>query len=85
MTKTELVVDENVDSVTLPCLCGELTALDGHDMLLTELIEGSVRFQRSVSEDQFNSQDIKIGMGCAEITKDSVLVFTSSAELVMSK
>lgn len=80
MTKTKLVVDETVHSVTLPCFAGELTALSGHDMLLSELIRGSVRFQYSTPEKKLQSREIKVGIGCAEITKDSVRVFVSKAQ-----
>jgi F0F1-type ATP synthase epsilon subunit len=79
MTKSELVVDEEVSSVTLPCFGGELTALDGHDMLLTELIKGSVRFQHSTPNKKLESQEVRVGIGCAEITQDSVRVFVSNA------
>jgi len=77
MTKGGLVLDESVYSVTLPCLSGELTALDGHDMLLSELIEGKVRFRKSKDGGESSFQELNIGSGCVEIRGGSILIFTS--------
>ncbi len=79
MTKGRLVLDESVYSVTLPCLSGELTALDGHDMLLSELIEGRVHFRKSKDGGESNFQELNIGSGCVEIRGGSILIFTSKA------
>jgi len=78
MTPNSLVLDEDVESVTLPAKGGQMTVLPGHDMVVTVLSEGKFYFRKNGAKASGDS--LTIGSGCAEITHDSVMIFTNFAE-----
>lgn len=79
MTPEKLVLEEHVDSVTLPGRAGQLTVLDGHDKLIAELSEGRLYYRYVDADGKPVREDFNIGAGCAEVLKDITRVFTEKA------
>lgn len=77
MTPNKLVLNDDAESVTLPAKGGQMTVLAGHDMVVTVLSGGKFFFRKK--EDGPIDGIYIIGPGCAEITHDSVMVFTDNA------
>ena len=71
ITARRLLVDAEVDEVTLPGLDGQIGILPGHRSLITGIGKGILAYRRTKREDQFAVQG-----GYAEIQPDAVLVFT---------
>jgi len=74
-TLSKILVDIEVQEVTLPSLDGYLGILPGHRPLVTILGEGSLTYSRQGRQEQFS-----VDGGYAEINSDTVLVFTELAE-----
>ncbi len=75
-----VIVDEDVKSVTLPGLSGEITPMDGHDLLVTVLSKGKMHFVRSEEEEGETKREyFDIDGGIAEITHTAVIVFVHDA------
>lgn len=79
MTKERLVVEDEAQSVTLPAANGQLTVLPGHDFFITELVPGKMMFRKLAAGGAGGLEEYEVGMGCAEVTHDSVMVFVVSA------
>lgn len=73
------MVDGEVESVTIPAIGGQMTVLPGHDLFIAELVPGKMMFRRSAAEEASKLEEYEVGMGCAEVTHRSVLVFVTSA------
>jgi len=71
VTPRRLLVDEDVQMVTIPGLNGELGILPGHKPLLVAVGKGKLSYNRAQS-----SKDIAIQGGYVEILPHRVLVFT---------
>lgn len=71
ITPQKLLVDEEVQEVSLPSLKGYLGILPGHRHLLIAIGEGEISYRFSQKEEKFSIQG-----GYAEILSESVLVFT---------
>ena len=71
ITPRRLIVDEDVQMVTVPALEGELGILPGHKPLLVAVGKGKLSYMKTQS-----SKDIAIQGGYAEILPDRVMVFT---------
>ena len=80
LTPARAVVETEVTQVTLPGAAGQLTPMQGHDLLLTPLIAGRLYFSAVDAEGKVERQDYTIGAGVAEVLKDAVTIFTMSAE-----
>ena len=77
MTKRQLLLErEDATSVTLPGREGELTVLPGHDLLVTELVPGQLSFRAGMDVEQHH---YRVGLGVAEVTQGSVMVFVAHA------
>jgi F-type H+-transporting ATPase subunit epsilon len=76
ITPERVVFDEeNIDSVTLPGVMGEMTILPQHAPIMTELRPGPVLFRRA-GEDV----DLALSGGFMEVRDDTVIVLADTAE-----
>jgi F-type H+-transporting ATPase subunit epsilon len=80
ITARQILVDAEVDEVTLPGPDGQIGILPGHRSLVTGIGRGTLAYRRSKREEQFAVQG-----GYAEIQPNSVLVFTEPSEDEESK
>ena len=71
----KLLVDEEVQEVSLPSLEGDIGILPGHRFLFLALGEGKIRYRMSGREEGVNVQG-----GYAEVLPDKVLVLTETTE-----
>ena len=76
ITPERVVFDEeNIDSVTLPGVMGEMTILPEHAPIMTELRPGPVLFRRGAEE-----IDLALSGGFMEVRNDTVVVLADTAE-----
>jgi F-type H+-transporting ATPase subunit epsilon len=75
VTPRRLLVDAEVDAVSLPGLDGQLGILPGHRPLMAALGRGPVEFRREGRDERH-----EIDGGYAEIHSDRVLIFTRPAK-----
>jgi F-type H+-transporting ATPase subunit epsilon len=76
ITPERVVFDEeNIDSVTLPGVLGEMTILPQHAPIMTELRPGPVLFRRAGEE-----VDLALSGGFMEVRDDTVIVRADTAE-----
>jgi F-type H+-transporting ATPase subunit epsilon len=76
ITPERVVFDEeNIDSVTLPGVMGEMTILPQHAPIMTELRPGPVLFRRGGEE-----IDLALSGGFLEVRNDNVVVLADTAE-----
>lgn len=71
----KLLVDEEVQEVSLPSLEGYVGILPGHRFLFLALGEGKITYRMAGREEGVNVQG-----GYAEVLPDKVLVLTESTE-----
>ncbi len=76
VTPTRVVVDAEVDSVTLPGALGALGILPGHTPLLSALRIGELEYRQGVHE-----HFLAIQWGFVEVQDDRVTVLADAAEL----
>ena len=74
ITPRKIVIDKQVNSVTVPTADGEITILPHHTHLFSLLIEGIVKIKSGESED-----DLAIGGGYLETNGETVTVLVSRA------
>lgn len=74
VTPDRIAFSEEVDSVTLPTVEGEIGILPGHIPLLTRLLPGELRTGRPG-----NSKSLAVDRGFAEVLGDKVSVLTEAA------
>lgn len=79
ITPDKLVLDEEVDSVTLPGELGEMTVLPGHAMLVSRLVSGKLSFKKPDKEGKEIVTTYRIGLGFMEVQKNALVVLTSEA------
>lgn len=79
ITPKSLILDESVDSVTVPGRLGEMTILPGHAMLVSELVAGKILYRQSDADGKKTETAYSIGPGFIEIQKDMVLMLTEAA------
>lgn len=75
ITPRKVIVDEQVEEVSLPSLDGYLGILPGHRKLLVALGKGRIEY-RSARSKRYHT----VNGGYARIQPDSVLVFTELEE-----
>ena len=75
ITPTELLVDEEVQEVSLPSLDGELGILPGHLPVVIALGTGPLQYKQGSRD-----ESAEVNGGYAEIQPDSVLVFSGASE-----
>ena len=78
ITPEKLVLDERIDSITVPGRFGQMTILPGHTMLASELADGRLDTKKRDNDGKKIITQFTIGSGFLEVQKDSVLVLTSS-------
>ena len=71
ITPQRLLVDEDVEEVSLPSLEGYIGILPGHRPLVTALGYGEISYTRAKKHETFTVQG-----GYAEIHSERILVFT---------
>lgn len=74
ITPRKVVVDEPIDSISLPSYEGEITILKNHQNLFSLLIEGIIRIKKGKDEDY-----LSIGGGYVETDGKNVTVLVSKA------
>jgi F-type H+-transporting ATPase subunit epsilon len=75
ITSHEVLVDEQVEEVSIPSLEGYLGILPGHRNLLVALGKGAIEYRKAQSK-----KHVSVNGGYARIQPESVLVFTDSDE-----
>ena len=75
ITSHEVLVDEQVDEVSIPSLDGYLGILPGHRNLLVALGKGTIEYRKAQSK-----KHAAVNGGYARIQSESVLVFTDLDE-----
>ena len=75
ITPKKLLVDVQVDEVSLPSLEGSLGILPGHRRLLAALGNGVLSYRMAMREEKF-----PVKGGFAEIEPEKVLVFTELSQ-----
>lgn len=75
ISSSELLVDEEVQEVTLPSLEGYLGILPGHRPLFVALGRGQLVYKRSG-----DPHELSVHGGYAEVLPDRVLIFTEKGE-----
>jgi len=75
ITPRQLLVEAEIDEVTLPSLEGYLGILPGHRALLVALGKGALTYRAGRDEESFS-----IDGGYADILPDKVLVFTELSQ-----
>jgi F-type H+-transporting ATPase subunit epsilon len=75
ITSHEVLVDDEVDEVTIPSLEGYLGILPGHRSLLVALGEGKIEYRKAQS-----MKHVVVDGGYARVQPESVLVFTEPGE-----
>lgn len=77
MTPDRTIYDGDVASATIPTKAGQITALEGHDILVSVLESGRLYFRKEAGGEISGSY--MVGPGCIEVRHESVMVFTKSA------
>jgi len=84
ITPVKLVLEKEVDSVTMPGEAGQFTVMSGHDLLVAKLASGLLFVRWTDHEGKPQREDYEIAAGIAEIRRDTALVFTSTASCRLS-
>jgi len=82
LSPSTVVAEFEIESVTMPGVSGELTAMQGHDTLLALLKPGRVRCVRKRSRGGETEDEFEIGPGLVEVIHDMVTVCVAHAERV---
>ncbi len=80
ITPYTLVLQEDVDSVTLPGSSGQLTILTDHTLFISSLKEGVLYFRQKNSNGKEMVSYFKIGKGFVEVEKNIVTILTAAAQ-----
>lgn len=75
ITSNEVLVDEQVEDVSIPGLDGYLGILPGHRNLLIALGKGEIEYRKAQAK-----KNVSVNGGYAKVQAESVLVFTESEE-----
>lgn len=74
ITPRKTVIDEEIDSVSIPSYDGEITILPHHENLFSLLVEGIIKIKKGSNEDF-----LSIGGGYAETDGETVTILVSKA------
>lgn len=74
ITPRKIVVDKEIDSITVPSFDGEITILPRHENLFALLVEGIIKIKQGDDEEYFS-----IGGGYIETDGNNVTVLVSKA------
>lgn len=77
LTTDALVLEQEVDSVTLPGTEGEMTILPHHTAMVATLKKGKLSFGHHGRKEK----PLMIGEGVVEVYKDTILVLTKVAQI----
>jgi len=72
----KLVIDQEIDFVSLPGFKGELNILPGHSPLLTTVEPGVVKFKTKAGE----TVQAAVGVGYCQVFTDGVNIMVETAE-----
>ncbi len=75
ITSHKVLVDDEVEEVSIPSLEGYLGILPGHRNLLVALGKGAIEYRKAQSK-----KHVAVNGGYASVRSESVLVFTESEE-----
>ena len=75
ITSHKVLVDEQVEEVSIPSLEGYLGILPGHRNLLVALGKGAIEYRKAQSK-----KHVAVNGGYASVQPESVLVFTDLDE-----
>jgi F-type H+-transporting ATPase subunit epsilon len=75
ITPKLLLVEAEVDEVSIPSLDGSIGILPGHRPLMTALGQGTITYRQGKDEESF-----AVRGGTAEILPDRVIVFTELSQ-----
>jgi len=84
LTPEKMVLEKEVDSVTMPGEAGQFSVMSGHDLLVAKLVSGPLFVRWTDSEGKQQREDYEIAAGIAEVRRDTALVFTSTASCSLS-
>lgn len=74
ITPKKVVVDEQIDSISIPSFEGEITILPHHENLFALLVEGIIKIKKGSDDDY-----LSIGGGYVETDGNNVTVLVSKA------
>ena len=74
VTPEQKAYSDDVDSVVIPCVEGEIGVLPQHEALMTQLIPGELRVLKGGEELR-----LAVGEGFVEVSADKVAVLTDMA------
>ena len=74
VTPEQKAYSDDVDSVVIPCVEGEIGVLPQHEALMTQLIPGELRVLKGGEELR-----LAVGEGVVEVSADKVAVLTDMA------
>ena len=80
LTPEKLIAELDVESVTMPGDAGQLTVLEGHDLLATGLRAGDLYALVRDADGKLQRESYVIGAGVAEVNKKAASVFVATAE-----
>jgi len=74
ITPQKVVIDEKIDSISIPSAEGEITVLPHHENLFALLVEGIIKIKKGSDEDF-----LSIGGGYLETDGETVTILVSKA------
>jgi len=74
ITPNKVILEDDIDSITLPSAEGEITVLPHHENLFSQLVQGVVKIKKSNKEDYF-----AIGAGYLETNGEYANLLVSRA------
>jgi F-type H+-transporting ATPase subunit epsilon len=76
VTPEKIIYDDEVRSVSLPTVEGEITVLPGHIPLISAIKSGELKIRRDEKKEEF----FAITRGVAEVDSGSIVILTDAAE-----
>jgi F-type H+-transporting ATPase subunit epsilon len=80
ITPRALVLEDEVDSVTLPGSAGQFTVLPDHALFISSLKEGELYVRQTEPDGKEKVTYFKIGKGFVEVEKNTVTILTATVQ-----